>query len=205
MKIEVRAEQDFIYVVNALYPAGVRHLGNLRFPDIGVDYVYVQWSDSPWEEDYYVDLNNNLYALTGAMVVTLSGIVAAWVQDLGQEGNLTVAQEKVQQINVLQLALDTYVRTLIGVEGSKETESFTTQEREAREWTASNAVATPFVDALLAGRSLAGETKQTLVDVIIIKADLYAAAYAGLLGKFHRLTKEIEVATTKAEVLAVVW
>jgi hypothetical protein len=205
MKIEVRKDSEIVSVVNSLYPAGVSHRGTLRFPSIGVGYVYLQWSDSPWEEDYYVDLNNNLYALTEDMSVSLGGIVTNWVQDLGQESNLTVVQEKVQKINELQLGLQTEVLALLGVEGSKETESFATQEREAREWAANNAVATPFIDALLIGRSLPGETKAQLVATIIAKADYFSVTYAGLLGKFHKVTKQVEAATTKASVLVVSW
>lgn len=205
MKIEVRKEQEITHIVNALYPTGVNHIGNLRFPDIGVDYLYLQWSDTPWEESYYVDLNNNLYDLTDAMLIVLTVTVTDWVQDEGQEGNLTVDQEKVKKINELQLALETEVINLLGVEGAKETESFTTQEREARAWDADNLIATPFIDALLTARSLAGETKQQLVGIIIFKADLFAVSYATLLGKFHKLTKQVEVAVDKTEISAITW
>ena len=78
------------------------------------------------------------------------------------------------------------------------------QVSQARAWVADNTVLTPFIDNLLTARSL-GETKEILVGKIIANADAYEIAYAKLLGKFQKLTRQVEDATTVEEIDAIMW
>jgi hypothetical protein len=106
------------------------------------------------------------------------------------------------------LTLEKYQRTelnaMLGAVASWEVASFKKQEEEARNWIVDNNYPTPFVDTLLISRNL-GETKTELVELIIEKADIFLVAYPSMLGKFHRLTKQVKAATTVEEVEVVVW
>lgn len=97
----------------------------------------------------------------------------------------------------LRQAYTQAIRALVK-EDELEIASWDKQESEARAWTIDNAVSTPFIDALLAGRNL-GENKEELVTKIIKKADAYKTFYGQLLGKFHAKQKELEAATTIEE------
>lgn len=85
---------------------------------------------------------------------------------------------------------------------SAEMASWTKQESEARAWVADNNTLTPLIDNLLIGRSIAGETKESLVNTIIAKADGYAHGYALVLGMYHAKQKQLEACTTVEEILA---
>jgi hypothetical protein len=117
----------------------------------------------------------------------------------------TLDESKEQKNSDLKQSQKAELETLLGVTAEGETDSFVVQENEARAWNSDNTIATPFIDALLSSRAIESETKQSLVTLIIQKADAYAVAYATILGKFHRLTKQVETATTVEEIEAVVW
>jgi len=118
---------------------------------------------------------------------------------------IPITNYKTSKIQELLSYQKTEVEALLGTVATGEVESFTIQEKEARAWNVDNSVSTPFIDVLLNARSLEGETKQDLVDLIILKADAYAASYATILGKFHRLVKEVEACATVEEVEAIGW
>lgn len=61
-----------------------------------------------------------------------------------------------------------------------EIKSWDKQEAEARGWNADNSHSTPLIDAVVA---VTGEDKQVFVDNVILKADLFAAAFGAALGR----------------------
>lgn len=94
------------------------------------------------------------------------------------------------------------IRAMAGNTDPAEMASWTKQEAEARAWVADNNAVTPIIDNLLIGRSINGETKASLVNTIIAKADGYAHGYALVLGMYHAKQKQLEACTTVAEILA---
>lgn len=94
------------------------------------------------------------------------------------------------------------IKAMAGNTDSAEMASWTKQEAEARAWVADNNTVTPLIDNLLIGRSIVGETKESLVNTIIAKADGYAQGYALVLGMYHAKQKQLEACTTVAEILA---
>ena len=79
-----------------------------------------------------------------------------------------------------------------------------TQEDEARAYVADNTVSTPMLSELIVARDI-GETVLDLANKVIANADAYRTAYTPLLGKYQSLTNQIALATTNAEVEAIVW
>lgn len=79
--------------------------------------------------------------------------------------------------------------------------TFDKQEHEARAWTTDNAVETPLVDMLAAGRQL---DKAELVRRIIVKADAFALATGYLTGQRQRYEDLLRAATTAEEIEAIV-
>lgn len=102
----------------------------------------------------------------------------------------------------LSKAYQDSIRAMTGNTDSAEMASWTKQEAEARAWVADNNTLTPIIDNLLIGRSIAGESKASLVNTIIAKADGYAQGYALVLGMYHAKQKQLAACTTVAEVVA---
>ena len=102
-----------IYITNASYDK-VYHDNTIRdrYIDIGVEYQFLQWSDAPWINDYYVDLNNHAHPFTEDMVTLIDTTVTDWVQDLGQEGNPNDEQKMDMIKRAIQLNLNVQAREL---------------------------------------------------------------------------------------------
>lgn len=62
---------------------------------------------------------------------------------------------------------------------------------------------TPIIDAIIAGRAITGETKDTFTALVIEKADAYEYNYGLLLGKWHSKQLEVMSATTVDELNAI--
>lgn len=201
--IEVRKQGDVISIQNDKYPQKVNCIGMGITVDIGVEYIYLQWYDSPWLEKYYVDLNNHVQSFTEAQLLLVESACTSWVQPLGQEGNPTVAQAKLSKKHKYVSEFELTISSMVGVDvTTSEMASWTKQEAEARAWTADNNAVTPLIDNLLIGRNITGETKASLVDTIIAKADGYAQGYALVLGMYHAKQKQLEACTTVEQILA---
>ena len=112
MKIQVRKFNDNVYIENQTYPAGVNHNGVDKYPSIGVDYIYLQWSDFIWEEQFYVDLNNHTQTLSITMIEILKDVVVNWTQDLGQEGNPNDEQKLNMIKGSIQMHIDLKAQSL---------------------------------------------------------------------------------------------
>lgn len=110
-----------------------------------------------------------------------------------------VRKKKLAKIN---FAFTQVINEAIGFVGFGEMSSWDKQETEARAWVVDNNTITPFIDALLVGRGM-NETKDVLVQKIILKADSYKTFYGQMLGKLHAKQKLIEEAET-LEVLKVI-
>jgi hypothetical protein len=94
MKIEVSGHSDTIVIINDLYPNQVYCIGREFFPNIGVPYNYIKWSDEVWEEKYWVDLENTIQEFTQTQLEYLTDLTTNWEQPLGQDGNPTFEQQK---------------------------------------------------------------------------------------------------------------
>ena len=103
-----------------------------------------------------------------------------------------VRKKKLAKIN---FAFTQVINEAIGFVGFGEMSSWDKQETEARAWVIDNNTITPFIDALLVGRGM-NETKDVLVQKIIVKADAYKTFYGQTLGKLHAKQKLIEEAET---------
>jgi hypothetical protein len=94
------------------------------------------------------------------------------------------------------------INSLIGLVDGAEMVSWSKQEAEARAYIADNTVATPILSVLVVSRGL-GETVAQLANKIIAKADEYATSYASILGIYQAKQKQLDSATTVAEVQAI--
>lgn len=83
-----------------------------------------------------------------------------------------------------------------------ETLTWDKQELEARAWQADNTVATPYIDALAAGRSM---DKAELVVRIIAKADAWVSLSGAATGKRQALEDSVAKAATIKEANAIQW
>lgn len=112
-----------------------------------------------------------------------------------------VRKKKLAKIN---FAFTQVINEAIGFVGFGEMSSWDKQETEARAWVVDNNTITPFIDALLVGRGM-NETKDALVQKIIVKADAYKTFYGQMLGKLHAKQKLIEEAETLEVLKAIEW
>ena len=203
LKIEVRKEQNNIVIDNATYPNSVVCTDITTAPDIGVEYIYLQWSDAVWYEKFYVDLNNHIQAFTEEQLLYIEDICTNWIQPLGQEGNLTLEQSRVLKNKEILSAFNGAVKTIVSAQ-DHEMVSWRKQEEEAKAYVVDNSALTPMIDAILSTRNL-GETKQELVDKIISNAGAYGVAYGTLLGTWQNKQKQVELSLTVDEVNLIGW
>ena len=84
---------------------------------------------------------------------------------------------------------------------STELLTFDKQEQEARAWLKDNNVETPLIDALAEGRQI---DKADLVNRIINKSDLFAVQTGYLTGQRQYYEDQLELATTKEEIEAII-
>lgn len=96
--IKVFKKDNVIEIVNELYPEGVVHVGDEKFPDIGVEYLFLQYNSFYPSECYWVDTNNAVQEFTDEQLEKISKICNDWKQDLGQQGNPTEKQIKEKEI-----------------------------------------------------------------------------------------------------------
>ncbi len=123
------------------------------------------------------------------------------------QGRFDIDISIVRKNKLIKLTQDftAFILTVIGQTPNTEISSWHAQEKEARAWVLDNTTQTPFVDALLIGRSIEGETKESLINLIIAKADNYKVFYGQQLGMFHAKQKAIENATTVEELKTIAW
>ena len=203
-KINVRSHASNIAIINEKYLNLVNCYDDNLIPNIGVPYIYLQWTDSVWEENYFVDINNHVQQFTDEQLILIEKICKEWVQPLGQEGNPTLEQAKLYKNAKITNTFNDEVNTLVNSVSNHEMVSWNKQENEARSYVLDNTIPTPFIDVLLVSRGF-GETKQELVTKIITNADAYELSYGALLGKYQSVIKQINLALTKEEVDLVVW
>ncbi len=190
-------------IFNDKYTNGSMYIGAEHKPTLSFEYDSMQFSEV-FNTGCSVILNGLQRFMEESEQAEVKALAIAWVQPLGQEGNPTLEQAQVSQVSELTQKQSAEVNALLGTMAMGEADSFTKQEVEARAWSNDNTTVTPLVDAILTARA-SGETKQELVTKIIAKADAYTVAYGAILGKFHKLTKQVDEATTVGEVKLVVW
>jgi hypothetical protein len=119
--------------------------------------------------------------------------------------DIDITVVRTNKLNKLKDDMDSEVSKEIGILANGELTSWKTQEEEARAWLENNTVTTVLLDSILESSEIEDETKEDLVNKIIEKADAYNKLYGSLLGKFRRLRKIIESATTVEEIKAITW
>ncbi len=104
---------------------------------------------------------------------------------------IIINQEKVKAIALRNINLDLEKEVAKLTQDVPETEkaTWTKQEQEARAYKVDNTTPTPCIDYLVASR---GVDKDTLVDKIIYKADIYSQALFTLIGKKQKAEDELQ-------------
>lgn len=105
---------------------------------------------------------------------------------------------KLQKIRAIRTHFDGVVNGIKATVASYEVATWDTQRNELTMYLANQTNPTPYVDSLAAAR---GETRETLFPKIKAKVD----AMAALQGTQQMLEKQVEAATSLAEVEAVSW
>lgn len=111
MRIEVLKNHDTVNITNDKY-GSVRCIGNSVFPDIGVPYDYLVYSDTDIYTTNTYRINNDIIALTADMISILEDACINWEQPLGQEGNPTEEQKIILLKGAVQESLDAKARVL---------------------------------------------------------------------------------------------
>lgn len=109
-----------------------------------------------------------------------------------------LARAKLQKTRAIRSHFDGAVNGIKATVAAYEVATWDTQRNELTMYLANPANPTPYVDSLAASR---GETRDKLFVKIKAKVD----AMAALQGTQHALEKQVEAATTLAEVEAVSW
>ncbi|MAF06172.1 hypothetical protein [Herbaspirillum sp.] len=107
--------------------------------------------------------------------------------------------DAMQRINV---GYEAEMGAILNAYPQAETLTWDKQEREARAWQADNTVATPYIDALAAGRSM---DKAELATRIIAKADAWVSLSGAATGKRQAMEDEISAATSIDGLNAISW
>lgn len=119
----IQVYQNSIHIINDRYKSSVTHIGTNRHPNIDVEYVYLQYCDNMLHESFWVDKNNSRQSFDDSQIEILDELVAAWEQEIGQEGNPSTEQIK-EQIKLVarQKILEKYPlekqsSTILGIYG----------------------------------------------------------------------------------------
>ena len=117
-------------------------------------------------------------------------------------GNLVSIKElKKNKLKKINSAYNVAISSLVFTYPSTELLTFDKQEQEARAWLKDNNVETPLIDALAEGRQI---DKADLVNRIINKSDLFAIQTGYLTGQRQYYEDQLELATTKEEIEAII-
>lgn len=176
---------------------GCKFEGVENRPNLSFVYDSFMYSEV-WETTNFKILDGDVMALLDEEIEEIKNVANAWVQPLGQEGNLTVEQLKVSKIWNIKQTFTALVQQIESVDFS-EVASWRKQEEEARAYLADNTSPTLIIDSLIVGRGL-GETVEEFAQLVTAKADAYTVAYGVLLGKYQRAVKDVAGASTKEEV-----
>lgn len=109
-----------------------------------------------------------------------------------------LSRAKLQKIRAIRTHFDGVIQGIKATVANYEVQTWDTQRNELTMYLANSTNPTPYVDGLASAR---GETREVLFTKIKAKVD----AMAALQGTQHALEKQVEVATTLAEVEAVKW
>lgn len=204
--LEIRSHANHMLIQNNKYPTLVNYFGEdaSKLPDIREEYSFLQWSDAIWYDNYYVDMHNTKQSFSVEQLEIISNFVNTWVQPLGQEGNLTIEQQRQNKLVELKKKCDLETSQLTGITTEYEPVSWDKQEQLARNYLANQGSEALALEALAEARGF-GETVEELASKIVAKADAYTVAYFGILGKFHKLSKDVELATTSEAIDVIVW
>lgn len=113
-----------------------------------------------------------------------------------------LAQAKSRKLAELKSAADAEVAPTRNQYPDFERETWPSQEREARAWTADNSAATPTLTDIGQAR---GKSLGYLAPKVIEKADQYRSLASAAAGKRQALAEAVEAATSVEEVEAINW
>lgn len=94
------------------------------------------------------------------------------------------------------------IQVITGIVDPAEMVSWYKQENEARTYLADSAAVTPILSVLVISRNQ-GETVQELAEKIVSKAERYDLEYASILGIYKDKQKQLEMANSIEEILAI--
>lgn len=206
MKIEIIKHNGVMYIENHRYGKVSCALDAVDadiMPSLDEEYIYLVWSDLAWEQDYYVNNLNQVMEIPSAILGVLPNLCEDWIQPLGQEGNPTLEIAKSMKLTELNNTLEHQVKLLVRGTSIQEQVTWTKQEVEARTYIIDNAIATPMLSTLVVYRGLE-ETVLELANKIILNADTYSVAHASILGLYQAKQKQLNIATSVAQVLTII-
>ena len=114
---------------------------------------------------------------------------------------LSLEELKANKLSEINSKYNIATESLVSTYPSTELLTFDKQEQEARAWLKDNNVETPLIDSLAEGRQI---DKADLVNRIINKADLFAIQTGYLTGQRQHYEDQLELATTKEEIEAII-
>ena len=114
---------------------------------------------------------------------------------------LSIEELKENKLKEINYKYDIATSSLVSTYPQTELLTFDKQEQEARAWLKDNNVETPLIDALAEGRQI---DKADLVNRIINKSDLFAIQTGYLTGQRQYYEDQLELATTKEEIEAII-
>lgn len=147
----------------------------------------------------YIEQNGTFDIDGEAMTVEQKAEVLAVIEQI----NPSLDWYKNNKLQSFSAQYQTAIKALAGIVDSTEMASWTKQEGEARAYVADNLTVTPILSAMIVARNM-GETVLDLATKIITKSDLYAVAFATILGTYQSKQQLVNSCITVADVLAVV-
>jgi hypothetical protein len=136
-----------------------------------------------------------------------------WLDDASLKPSDEEIQDKINEIilreakeNKLKELQDAFTKEVEGLLSPlyHEMISWYIQEKEAKAFKEDPNAKTPFLDNLLEARGL-NETKEELADKIINAVNYYSVIYPQKLGKYQKLAKLVNDATTLTDISKIVW
>jgi hypothetical protein len=197
-RIVVKKEKNEIDIRNELYPTTVSYCNPDEFPDIGVDYTYLQLGEEPHNHNYYMDSDGTCTPLNARQRQVLINYCLLHVQPLGQEGNLSISQLRIMCRNRIIKTFEFEVGRLTKFASASEIASYPKQIAEAKAYLSDRSSEIPLLMSLHPSRGN-NDSLEELCEKILINAEIYYITYGELLGRYQVLRRSIEAATSAEE------
>lgn len=176
-----------------------RHVDLAAFPN---EIRAVQWNGESGHVEYQDSGIPNLDLTT---IDGYQGFIDLWAAAAPVVVPPTPAELKAAAHARINAAYEVSVNNLTAGYPKSEIDSWAKQETEAREWTANNSTATPWIDSAASARGIA---KADFVALILANADALAPLHGALTGKRQNLRDAINALgdnPTQAQLDAIQW